>query len=92
MTACGSAVMSVVLKCPLLHPAHTPQVSLIFGNITEEDILLRTELDALVESSEGRFKVGRPRAGQGGLFEACVWEGEGGIRQGQVQGGLRAEG
>ena len=81
---------SAALKCPL-HPAHS-QVSLIFGNITEEDILLRTELDALAESSEGRFKVGRPRAGQGGLFEACVWEGEGGIRQGQVQGGLRAEG
>ena len=33
------------------------QVSLIFGNISEEDIILRKELDALAAAHEGRFKV-----------------------------------
>ena len=34
-----------------------PQVSLIFGNISEEDILLRKELDALVAAHGDRLKV-----------------------------------
>jgi hypothetical protein len=33
------------------------QVSLLFGNLTEEDILLRGELDNLVAAHPGKLKV-----------------------------------
>lgn len=38
-------------------PTDTTRVSLIFANVTEEDILLRSELDKLAEQHPEQFKV-----------------------------------
>jgi cytochrome-b5 reductase len=46
-------VAAAVLK----DPADTTTVSLIFGNISADDILIKEELDALAAQHPRRFKV-----------------------------------
>jgi len=47
----------------MIHPSafrtSLAQATLIFGNISEEDILLRKELDSLVRRHPDRFNVSR---------------------------------
>ncbi|KAF5827986.1 hypothetical protein DUNSADRAFT_18392 [Dunaliella salina] len=59
MLAGGTGVtpMYQVLNAILKNPADKTQVSLIFGNIAEEDILLRKELDSLAQAHPGQLKV-----------------------------------
>jgi cytochrome-b5 reductase len=59
MLAGGSGItpMYQVLCAILADPSDRTQVSLIFGNIAEEDILIREELDALADKHRDRFKL-----------------------------------
>ena len=42
----------------ILHdPTDTTRVSLVFGNVTEEDILLRTELEDMAKKHPDRIKL-----------------------------------
>eukprot|EP00455_Lapot_gusevi_P043951 TRINITY_DN542_c0_g1_i1.p1 TRINITY_DN542_c0_g1~~TRINITY_DN542_c0_g1_i1.p1 ORF type:complete len:281 (+),score=88.87 TRINITY_DN542_c0_g1_i1:58-900(+) len=52
----GITPLYQVVKAVCKNPTDTTNVSLIFGNITEEDILLRDKLDALAET-HSNFKV-----------------------------------
>jgi NAD(P)H-flavin reductase len=38
-------------------PSLSPQVSLVFGNISEEDILLREKLDAMASKNPDQLKL-----------------------------------
>ncbi|KIZ01915.1 hypothetical protein MNEG_6047 [Monoraphidium neglectum] len=56
----------------LKDPADTTKVSVVFGNLSEEDILLRRELEELEQQHPGRFKVYHvlnkaPEGWQGGV-------------------------
>lgn len=53
----GITPMYQVAMAILKDPADTTQLSLVFGNISEDDILLRAELDDLAAAHPGRFKV-----------------------------------
>mmetsp|Transcript_738 Transcript_738/g.2013 ORF Transcript_738/g.2013 Transcript_738/m.2013 type:complete len:292 (-) Transcript_738:43-918(-) len=53
----GITPMYQVLNAIVKNPSDTTSVSVVFGNITEEDILLRTELDNLVKQYPNRVKV-----------------------------------
>ncbi|CAN0430754.1 unnamed protein product, partial [Ectocarpus fasciculatus] len=53
----GITPMYQVIKAVLSDPADTSVCSLIYANQTEEDILLRDELDALAEANPDRFKL-----------------------------------
>ncbi|GAX80681.1 hypothetical protein CEUSTIGMA_g8116.t1 [Chlamydomonas eustigma] len=59
MLAGGSGItpMYQVMNAILKNPKDTTEVSLVFGNVTEEDILLRMELDSLAEKHPNRLKV-----------------------------------
>lgn len=46
------------VACAILKdPSDTTKISLVFGNLSEEDILLRQELDELAQQHPDRFKV-----------------------------------
>jgi cytochrome-b5 reductase len=53
----GITPMLQIIKAILKNPNDKTQISLIFANVNEEDILLREELDALMESNKNQFKV-----------------------------------
>jgi len=59
MVAGGTGItpMFQVIKAVLENPADKTKLSLIFGNITEDDILLKPELDALQRTSPGRLEI-----------------------------------
>ncbi|EAL64774.1 NADH-cytochrome b5 reductase [Dictyostelium discoideum AX4] len=52
----GITPMLQVIKAILKNPSDKTEISLVFGNITEEDILLKKELDELAEKHP-QFKV-----------------------------------
>lgn len=49
--------MLQVIKAALKDPKDTTKLTLLFGNITGEDILLKPELDALAQKHADRFSV-----------------------------------
>lgn len=49
--------MYQVAAAILKDPRDTTQLSLIFGNLTAEDILIKSELEALAKQHPDRFKV-----------------------------------
>jgi cytochrome-b5 reductase len=52
----------------LSNPGDKTQVSLVFANVSEEDILLKGRLDELAAQHPGQFKVNRRRGvGWGGV-------------------------
>ena len=53
----GIAPMLQVIEEVLRNPADKTQLSLVFGNVTQEDILLKGRLDALAAKHPGRFKI-----------------------------------
>ncbi|KAJ9516208.1 hypothetical protein QJQ45_024640 [Haematococcus lacustris] len=53
----GITPMYQVLNAILKNPADKTQVSLLFGNITADDILMRDELEQLARSHPSRFKM-----------------------------------
>jgi cytochrome-b5 reductase len=59
MVAGGSGItpMYQVVNAILKNKADKTKVSLVFGNVTEEDILLRDELDQLARMHADRFRV-----------------------------------
>jgi len=59
MVAGGTGItpMYQALQCIAKNPDDTSEVTLLYGNKSPEDILLRSELDALAAKSGGRIKV-----------------------------------
>jgi len=59
MIAGGTGVtpMLQIIKAVLYNPQDKTSISLIFANVEEKDILLRDELDKLVQMSKGRLRV-----------------------------------
>ncbi|KAF7306658.1 NADH-cytochrome b5 reductase [Mycena indigotica] len=59
MIAGGSGItpMFQIINAILRNPSDSTEVSLIYANVNEEDILLRRELDALAEAHDDHFKV-----------------------------------
>lgn len=59
MVAGGTGItpMYQVASAILKDPADTTSISLLFGNLTADDILLRAELDGLARAHPGRFRV-----------------------------------
>ena len=59
MIAGGSGItpMMQVIREILRNPSDETEVSLLFANVTEEDIILRNELDALAHLYPTRFRV-----------------------------------
>ena len=59
MVAGGTGItpMLQVIEEVLRNPADKTQLSLVFGNVTQEDILLKSRLDALAAKHPGRFKL-----------------------------------
>jgi cytochrome-b5 reductase len=53
----GITPMLQVIKAVLCNPDDRTQISLVFGNLTEEDILLKSELDELATKHGDRFRV-----------------------------------
>ncbi|GAM25523.1 hypothetical protein SAMD00019534_086980 [Acytostelium subglobosum LB1] len=53
----GITPMYQVIHAILRNPADKTKISLIFGNIAEEDILMRDELQALVDKHPEQFKL-----------------------------------
>ncbi|EFA75848.1 NADH-cytochrome b5 reductase [Heterostelium album PN500] len=53
----GITPMYQVIKAILRNPADKTNISLVFGNIAEEDILLRKELDELAAAHPEQFKL-----------------------------------
>ncbi|KAK9835387.1 hypothetical protein WJX81_006728 [Elliptochloris bilobata] len=53
----GITPMYQVAAAILKNPADRTEVSLIFGNVTVDDVLILAELDALEAAHPGRFKV-----------------------------------
>ncbi len=49
--------MYQVIKAILRDPEDTTQISLLYSNRHDEDILLREELEALANNNPDRFKV-----------------------------------
>lgn len=74
MIAGGSGItpMLQVMKEILSNPADKTEVTLIYANQTPADILLRDELDEMVASSGGRFKVCYAVDGNDS-FDAGIW-------------------
>lgn len=64
----SSLPSDIPLLVTVSHPALSLQVTLIFGNLTADDILLKEELDDLAARHPGRFKVGEPRLKGGSGF------------------------
>ena len=59
MVAGGTGItpMLQVIDAILSNPADKTKVSLVFANVTEEDILLKPKIDALAEAHADRFDV-----------------------------------
>ncbi|KAI8808344.1 putative NADH-cytochrome b5 reductase 1 [Cladochytrium replicatum] len=59
MIAGGSGItpMLQIIKAILANPNDKTTIKLMFANVTEQDIILRDEIDALVAKSEGRVDV-----------------------------------
>lgn len=53
----GIAPMYQIIKAIASNPIDKTQVYLVYGNQTEEDILLKMELDAIVERNPEQFKI-----------------------------------
>ncbi|CAI4399368.1 CDN_1a_G0026690.mRNA.1.CDS.1 [Saccharomyces cerevisiae] len=53
----GIAPMYQIMKAIAMDPHDTTKVSLVFGNVHEEDILLKKELEALVAMKPSQFKI-----------------------------------
>jgi cytochrome-b5 reductase len=53
----GITPMYQVAQHLLKDPRDKTKLSLVYGSLTEDDILLRAELDALVEKHPDRFRV-----------------------------------
>lgn len=53
----GITPMLQVIKAVLRNPLDTTKISLIFANLTEQDILLKKELDELALKHPGQFSV-----------------------------------
>lgn len=53
----GITPMLQVIKAVLRNPLDTTKISLIFANLTEEDILLKKELDDLALQHPEQFRV-----------------------------------
>lgn len=53
----GISPMYQIIKAIATNPADNTKVALVYGNVTEEDILLKAELDAIVESRPNQFKI-----------------------------------
>ncbi len=69
MLAGGTGVtpMYQVAVAILKDPKDTTLLSLIFANVSEDDILIRQQLDALVQAYPTRFKVRRGTPGVRGV-------------------------
>ncbi|KAK7064466.1 NADH-cytochrome b5 reductase [Favolaschia claudopus] len=59
MIAGGSGItpMYQIVNAVLKNPSDTTKLSLIYANVNEEDILMKTELDALASKHGDRFKL-----------------------------------
>jgi cytochrome-b5 reductase len=53
----GIAPMFQIIKAVCSNPTDRTQLSLIFANVAEEDILMREELDALAAAHPHKFRV-----------------------------------
>ncbi len=53
----GLTPLLQVIKASLTNPADTTKISLIYANVTEDDILLKEQLDELSKKHSERFKV-----------------------------------
>lgn len=53
----GISPMYQIIKAIATNPADRTKVFLVYGNVTENDILLKAELDAIVRSNPAQFKV-----------------------------------
>jgi cytochrome-b5 reductase len=53
----GITPMLQIIRAALKSPTDPTIISLIYANVNEEDILLKAELDSLVEKNPKRFKV-----------------------------------
>jgi cytochrome-b5 reductase len=53
----GITPMLQIIRAALNNPADRTRLALIYANVNPEDILLKTELDALVLANPHRFKV-----------------------------------
>lgn len=53
----GIAPMLQIIECVLSNPADKTRLSLVFGNVTEEEILLRSRLDALAKAHPAQFQI-----------------------------------
>lgn len=53
----GISPMYQIVKAIATNPADKTKISLVYGNVSEEDILLKAELDKIVESNPSQFKV-----------------------------------
>ena len=60
MVAGGTGItpMLQVAAAALADPADKTKVSLVYGNVAEDDILLRDEIDAMAKAHPDRFEVG----------------------------------
>jgi cytochrome-b5 reductase len=53
----GITPMLQIIRAALKSSADHTKISLIYANVNEDDILLKTELDDLAENNSERFKV-----------------------------------
>ncbi|KAK8850722.1 NADH-cytochrome b5 reductase 1 [Kwoniella newhampshirensis] len=53
----GITPMYQIIKSSIKNPADKTKLALIYANVEEDDILLRKELEALRDASNGRFKL-----------------------------------
>jgi cytochrome-b5 reductase len=53
----GITPMLQIIRAILKNPSDRTQISLIFANVNEDDILLRKELEELAEKEKARFKL-----------------------------------
>lgn len=53
----GITPMLQIIRAILKNPADRTKISLIFANVNEDDILLRSELEKLAEEEKERFKL-----------------------------------
>ena len=53
----GITPMLQIIRAALKNPSDKTRISLIYANVNEDDILLKTELDELAARNPTRFKV-----------------------------------
>lgn len=71
--SCNARLVSQVVEHILRNPSDRTQVQLVFGNVSEDDILLKDKIDALAAKHPDQFKVHYivDKAKWGGIF----WKG-----------------